>query len=68
MDIPWQELSEEALNGILEEYATREGTEYGWQEVSLEAKVAQLRRQLARGEARIDFDPDTQTCELRPVE
>lgn len=67
MEIPWQSLSEEALEGILEEYATREGTEYGWQDVSLETKVLQLRKQLERKEARIDFDPDTQSCELVPV-
>ena len=29
MEIPYTELSDEALRGIIEEYITREGTEYG---------------------------------------
>ena len=62
--IPWQSLSEESLDGVLEEFASREGTEYGDQEYSLPQKVAQLRRQLERGEAVIDFDPETQTVNL----
>ncbi|MEX1197281.1 MAG: YheU family protein [Pseudohongiellaceae bacterium] len=67
MQIPWQSLSEDALDGVLEEYATREGTEYGWREYSLEEKVGHLRRQLERGEALIDYDPDTGTIHLVPV-
>jgi len=67
MHIRWQELSEDALNGVLEEYVTREGTDYGLQEYSLEQKVTHLRRQLERGEAIIDFDPDTETVNLLPV-
>ncbi len=62
--IPWQSLSQESLDGVLEEFASREGTEYGDQEYSLSQKVAQLRQQLERGEAVIDFDPDTQTVNL----
>ncbi len=67
MQIPWQSLTEDALNGVLEEYASREGTEYGWREYSLEEKVMQLRRQLERGEASIDYDPDTASIHLVPV-
>lgn len=66
MEIPWQRLPQETLTAILEEYVTREGTEYGLQDYSLAEKVAQIRLQLARGEAIIDFDPDTETCHLMP--
>lgn len=68
MQIPWQSLSEEALDGVLEEYATREGTEYGWREYGLEEKVLQLRRQLEKGKASIDYDPDTATIHLVPTD
>ncbi len=37
----------------------REGTDYGDREISLETKVAQVMRQLERGEARVVFDPRT---------
>jgi uncharacterized protein len=66
MEIPWQRLAEETLTAILEEYVTREGTDYGTQDFTLTEKVAQIRLQLKRGEAIIDFDPDTETCHLLP--
>ena len=66
MDIPWQALSDETLTRLLEEYVSREGTEYGHHDYSLADKVAQVRLQLERGLARIDFDPDTGTCHILP--
>ncbi len=51
-----EQLSPGALRGIVEEYVTREGTDYGQGDWSLEDKVARVFRQLDRGEARIVFD------------
>ena len=45
----------------------REGTEYGERDVSLDHKVAQVTRQLQRGEAQIVFDPETQTIDILVV-
>ena len=67
MDIPYTELSEQALNAVLEEFATREGTEYGAREFTLEEKIARLRQQLEAGKIKLDFDPDSLTCNLVPV-
>lgn len=64
MEIPWQRLSDEVLDAVIEEFVSREGTEYGAQDYTLAEKVAQVRLQLQRGEAVIDFDPDTETCHL----
>ena len=64
VEIPWRELSADALNGVLEEFATREGTEYGMTDVALETKVAQLRRQLERGEVMVFFDTELSSCQL----
>jgi len=64
MKIPFTELSTEALNGIIEEYVSREGTEYGSREFNLQEKVKQVTRQLEKGEAFIDYDPETQSCHL----
>jgi uncharacterized protein len=64
MLIPWDRLSSDVLDAVIEEYVTREGTDYGPHDYSLADKVAQVRLQLRRGEAVIDFDPDTQTCHL----
>jgi len=64
IEVPWGELSEEALAGVLEEFVTREGTEYGRDEVSLEAKMAAVRAQLAAGEVALLFDAETGTTNL----
>jgi len=62
--IPYAELSEEALRGVLESFVLREGTEYGERDFSLDQKVAQVTRQLQRGEAQIVFDPGTETVDI----
>lgn len=45
----------------------REGTDYGEREHSLEQKVAQVRAQLERGQARILFDPESNTVTIEVV-
>lgn len=49
-------LSPEALRGVLEEFVTREGTDYGLHEKTLEDKIQDVQRQLDSGEARIVYD------------
>jgi len=48
--IPWQELEVTTLENLIESFVLREGTDYGEQERSLAQKVADVRRQLERGE------------------
>ena len=62
--IPHRELSPEALRGVMESSVLREGTDYGEREVSLDQKVAQVLRQLERGEARIIFDATLQSVDI----
>lgn len=64
MQIPFEKLSADTLTAILEEYASREGTEYGAVDYSLAQKVAMLRKQLERNEIGISFDMQTETCSL----
>jgi len=64
MEIPYQELSAESLSAIIEEYITREGTDYGDQEYSLAQKVEQVKNQLKRGDVYLSFDPESETCHL----
>jgi uncharacterized protein YheU (UPF0270 family) len=58
------ELSPEVLRAVVESFVLREGTDYGEREFSLEEKVAQVLRQLERDEARIVFDPETQSVNI----
>jgi uncharacterized protein YheU (UPF0270 family) len=64
IEIPPASLSAEALRAVIESFVLREGTDYGAHEVSLEQKVAQVMRQLERGEARIVFDPRTRSVNI----
>jgi len=63
--IPHTELSPDALRGVIESFVLREGTDYGSYEYTLDEKVAHVLRQLERGEARIVFDPDTESVDIQ---
>ena len=60
--IPYEQLSPEALHGVIEEFVTRDGTDYGEVEVPLGAKIAQVMAQLKSGKAVIVFDQETESC------
>jgi uncharacterized protein len=64
VDVPYTELSETALRAVIEAFVLREGTEYGAKDVSLDRKVADVLRQLERGEAQIVFDPRAETVDI----
>jgi uncharacterized protein YheU (UPF0270 family) len=69
--VPYDELSAEAQRGVVESVVLREGTDYGERDVSHEDKVAQVIRQLERGEAQILFDPVSESVDIvvvgRPI-
>jgi uncharacterized protein len=62
--VPYTALSPEALRGVIEEFVTRAGTDYGSQERTLVEKIEDVHRQLVRGEATIVFDPESGTTNL----
>jgi uncharacterized protein YheU (UPF0270 family) len=62
--VPHDQLSQEALNGVIEEFVTRDGTDYGEVEVPLETKIAQVLLQLKSGKAVLVFDQQTETCTI----
>jgi len=63
-EISTEQLSPEALRGLIEEFVTRDGTDYGAVERSVEEKIVQVNAQLASGEARLVFDPTTETTNI----
>ena len=66
MKIPVSSLSTEVLLSIIEGFVLREGTDYGPGEHDLQTKSQAVMRQLQAGEAEIDFDPTTETVDIRP--
>ena len=67
MNIPFQELAVETLTAIIEEFISREGTDNGVHETSLEKKVQQVMNQLQRGEIVVTFDQESQSCDLQVI-
>ena len=64
VEVPYGELSAELLYAVVESFVLREGTDYGEREYSLEDKVAGVVRQLKKGEAKILFDPESESVTI----
>jgi uncharacterized protein len=67
MDIPYDRLSPETLRAVIEEFVSREGTDYGEREAPFERKVEQVMGLLRTGRIKVVFDPETESCDLREV-
>jgi uncharacterized protein YheU (UPF0270 family) len=64
VEVPYGQLSAELLHAVIESFVLREGTDYGEREYSFEDKVAHVMRQLKKGEARILFDPESESVTI----
>ncbi|MEM8564410.1 MAG: YheU family protein, partial [Pseudomonadota bacterium] len=58
VEVPLKHLRSDLLQALLEEYASRDGTDYGETEVALETKVAQLQALLEQRELVILYETD----------
>lgn len=65
--IPHEKLSREALQGLIEEVVTRDGTDNGYTQATIEQNVAKVMDQLRRKEAVLVYDEGTQTANIVPV-
>ena len=66
--IPVNKLSAHALKGVIEEFITRYGTDYGAVEASLETKFRQVKNKLKDGTAVLVFDDETETTNIFPAD
>ena len=64
LQIPYEQLSEVALTGVLEEYITREGTDYGMVERGVESQLDKARALLKSGKVIIVFDEVHERCQI----
>jgi uncharacterized protein YheU (UPF0270 family) len=62
--VPYTELAADLLHAVVESFVLREGTDYGEREISLQDKVAGVMNQLRRGEAKIVFDPESESVSI----
>ena len=68
MEVPYQIIPEETLQNLVEEFVSRDGTDYGEYEVELSQKVDQVIALLKSGKAQIVYDEQYDTCSRVPSE
>lgn len=64
--VPYAQIASDALQGLVEAFVLREGTEYGERDYTLAQKVAHVMGQLERGEAFVVWDPNTESVDIVP--
>lgn len=66
--VPLERVDAEVLNSMLEDFASRDGTDYGARELELGEKVANLHAQLRDGSLAIVYDLASEQWDLLPEE
>ena len=64
IEVPYREISPDALQGLLEDFVTRQGYDTTEVDAGLEDWVQQVRQQLVKGELTIVFDPQTESVTI----
>jgi hypothetical protein len=62
--IPIERISPEVLQRVVEEFVSRNGTDYGKTEIPLEIKIRQVEGHLKSGQVVLVYDNETQTCNI----
>jgi uncharacterized protein YheU (UPF0270 family) len=62
--IPVNKLSAKALQGVINEFISRDGTDYGETEIPWETKFRQVKDKLKTGSAVLIFDDETETTNI----
>jgi len=64
MIIPIENLTPEALQGIITQFVSRDGPDSGHVETSLDIKISQVIQQLKAGKCVIVYDEIEQSCNI----
>ena len=64
--VPWDRLPAAVLRRLIAELVTRDGTDYGAVERSLDDKIRDVTRQLERGEVVVVYDQPSGTANIVP--
>jgi len=68
MIIPLEQLNEDTLYAIIEDYILREGTDYGAVDASKKDKIAQVKLQLKQGSAVLVYSELHESVNILPRE
>lgn len=66
--VPFDSLEPDTLDAIIEDAVTRDGTDYGEWEASLEQKAEQLKAALQAGQAKLVFEQNSETLRILAAE
>ncbi|MBU0991374.1 MAG: YheU family protein [Proteobacteria bacterium] len=66
--IPHNQLTSEALRGVIIQFVTRDGPDSAHVETPFETKIARVKEQLDKGRAVLMYDPKTKTCNILPID
>ena len=64
MIIPLEQINSDTLGSLIEAFITREGTDYGVNEISLEEKVRQIKSQLRVGDIVVVYDVASESANI----
>jgi uncharacterized protein len=64
VEVPAARIDPDTLERLVEEFVTRDGTDYGEKELTLAQKKAAVARQIDRGDVVLVFDTETETANL----
>ena len=56
-----EDLNQQTLDAVIESFTQREGTDYGAVEVSLDQKILNIKKKLAKNEVVLVFDPASES-------
>ncbi len=63
MKIPHEKLNPETLRGVVSEFVSREGTDYGHSAISHDKKITQVISGLNSGRYVLCFDQESESCQ-----
>jgi uncharacterized protein YheU (UPF0270 family) len=66
VEVPYEQLEPETLERLIEEFVTRDGTNWADQDGALEKKIGQVMAQLRNKKVRVVFDLTSQTTNIIP--
>lgn len=64
VEVPYERLDPDTLRNLIQEFVTRDGSDWNDAGSALEAKVEQVLQQLRRKEVKVVFDLTSQTANI----
>jgi uncharacterized protein YheU (UPF0270 family) len=68
VEVPFELLSTDAFDGVIDDFILREGTDYGSVELQHETKRERIRNGLKSGRYKLVFDPNIESITLLTAE